>query len=135
MRSTKSFDSQRTVQSLSVGAAVADAIASLSLAALPVRAQDAPVAGDTGLQEITVTARRREESLLDAPIAVSSFSAARLEAVGAEALAYLSQETSNVTLENSRATNSTLTAFIMWHRPAGSGRGLRAGRRHLPLPR
>jgi iron complex outermembrane receptor protein len=64
------------------------------------------------LAEVTVTARRREETLQDVPIAVTSFSGDQLEATGAQDLTYISQETPNVTFENSRATNSTLTAFI-----------------------
>ncbi len=61
---------------------------------------------------IVVTARRREESLQDVPIAVSSYSEAQLAASGAQDITAISQTTPNVTLENSRATNSTLTAFI-----------------------
>ena len=77
----------------------------------------APVAAqaqspDAVIEEVTVTARRREESLQDVPIAVTAFTGDQLESLGAEDLTYLSQETPNVTLENSRATNSTLTAFI-----------------------
>ncbi len=93
-----------------VAAAVAAAIAGFSAA--PARAQDSVGADVGAIEEVTVTARRREETIQDVPIAVSSFSGDRLEMVGAEDLTYLSQETPNVTLENSRATNSTLTAFI-----------------------
>jgi iron complex outermembrane recepter protein len=99
----------RALRATSVGAAVAAAIAGWSAA--PVLAQDA--ATEVGvMEEVTVTARRREETIQDVPIAVTSFSGDRLESVGAEDLTYISQETPNVTLENSRATNSTLTAFI-----------------------
>ena len=99
----------RALHATTVAAAVAAAIAGLSAA--PARAQGS--AADAGvMEEVTVTARRREETLQDVPIAVTSFSGARLESVGAEDLTYISQETPNVTLENSRATNSTLTAFI-----------------------
>jgi iron complex outermembrane receptor protein len=72
----------------------------------------APTGAVVELAEVVVTARRREESLQDVPIAVSAFSGAQLEAMGAEDLTYISQQTPNITLENSRATNSTLTAFI-----------------------
>ena len=86
-----------------------------ALAAAPASAQDAapvdPVAeADTG--EVVVTARRREETLLDVPIAITAFSGAQLERSGAIDITDLSNVTPNVTLENSRATNSTLTAFI-----------------------
>jgi iron complex outermembrane recepter protein len=99
----------RACHATTVAAAVAAAIAGLSAA--PALAQDS-VADAGVMQEVTVTARRREETVQDVPIAVTSFSGARLESVGAEDLTYISQETPNVTLENSRATNSTLTAFI-----------------------
>jgi iron complex outermembrane receptor protein len=36
----------------------------------------------TALEEVTVTARKREESLVDIPVAVSAFSAARIQEVG-----------------------------------------------------
>jgi len=46
------------------------------------------------------------------PIAVSAFSGESLERQGATDITDLSDVTPNVTLENSRATNTTLTAFI-----------------------
>jgi len=75
----------------------------------PVAAQDATA---LALDEVTVTARRREESLRDVPIAVSAFPGAQLEEAGAVNLTTLSNYTPNVTLEVSRATNTTLTAYI-----------------------
>ncbi|WP_374943700.1 TonB-dependent receptor [Sphingomonas sp.] len=63
-------------------------------------------------QDIVVTARRREESLLDVPIAITAFTGAQLEANGAIDVTDLSNVTPNVTLETSRGTNSTLTAFV-----------------------
>jgi iron complex outermembrane receptor protein len=69
-------------------------------------------AADEGLGEVMVTARRREETLQEVPIAVTSISGDLLEAMGAQDLTAVSQSIPNVTLENSRATNNTLTAFI-----------------------
>jgi iron complex outermembrane receptor protein len=68
--------------------------------------------GVTSDDDIVVTARRREESLQDVPVSVTALSADTLDAAGAQDLTALSQLTPNITLENSRATNSTLTAFI-----------------------
>ena len=62
--------------------------------------------------DIVVTARRREERLLDVPVAITAYSGEALEAAGAIDITDLSQTTPNVTLETSRGTNSTLTAFI-----------------------
>ena len=78
-----------------------------------VLAQDAPVAQrPPGLEEVTVTARRREESLQDVPIAVSAFSAERIESTGAPDITWLQQTTPNLTLQVARGSNSTLIAFI-----------------------
>lgn len=64
------------------------------------------------LEEIQVTARRRSESLQDVPIAVTAFSADALAMRGATDITEIAQVAPSVTLEPSRATNSTLTAFI-----------------------
>ncbi|MEM7611125.1 MAG: TonB-dependent receptor [Pseudomonadota bacterium] len=64
------------------------------------------------LEEIVVTARRREESLQQVPVAVSAFSGAQLEELGVQDIVALAQSTPNLTLEVSRATSTTLTAFI-----------------------
>lgn len=61
---------------------------------------------------VTVTARRREESLIDVPISVSTFSAEQLDQRGATDLTALQRSSPNTTLQVSRGTNSTLTAFI-----------------------
>lgn len=79
-------------------------------AAAPAFAQDAEAVDDG--DEITVTARRREENLLDVPIAVTAYSGEALEAQGAIDITDISDTTPNVTIENTRATNSTLSAFI-----------------------
>ncbi|MDJ0759633.1 MAG: TonB-dependent receptor [Woeseiaceae bacterium] len=67
---------------------------------------------DEALSEITVTARRREETLQDVPIAVTAFSGDYLEEIGMPDIVGITQSTPNVTLEVSRATSTTLTAFI-----------------------
>jgi len=85
------------------------------VAAQPALAQDAAApAAESGYEdgEIVVTARRREEKLLDVPVAISAFSGEQLEAKGSVDITDLSNFTPNTTLENSRGTNSTLTAFI-----------------------
>ena len=70
---------------------------------------DAPAADDS---EIVVTARRREETLLNVPVAVTAFSAAKLERTGAVDLTDLQNVVPNTTLKTARGTNSTLAAFI-----------------------
>jgi iron complex outermembrane recepter protein len=95
-----------------VAAAVAVALMAGAAQAQPTTPDTDGAAARDGVDEVIVTARRREERLLDVPVSVSSFSGDRLEAVGAADLSYLKQVAPNVTLEHSRSTNSTLTAFI-----------------------
>ena len=64
------------------------------------------------LEEVVVTARRREEGLQDVPIAVTAFTGQELALRGATDISELAQSLPSVTLEPSRATNTTLTAFI-----------------------
>ena len=71
---------------------------------------DVAAAQDSG--EIVVTARRRAETLQDVPIAVTAYSGEQLENQGAVDITDISDTTPNVTLETSRGTNTTLTAFI-----------------------
>ena len=62
--------------------------------------------------EIVVTARRREEALNDVPIAITAYGGEALAQAGALDVTDIAQTTPNTTLEASRGTNSTLTAFI-----------------------
>ncbi|WP_066553556.1 TonB-dependent receptor [Croceicoccus bisphenolivorans] len=91
------------------------AIAALTVAA-PAMAQSttdvAEAAVDVNEAAIIVTARRREERLVDVPVAVTTLSGAQLEQRGAIDLTDIAQSTPNTTLESSRGTNSTLSAFI-----------------------
>ena len=75
-----------------------------------VRAQDQST--DVAVDEVTVTARRREESLQDVPLSVSVMSGESLERIGAADIIEVAKQSPNVTLEVSRGTNTTLTAFI-----------------------
>lgn len=86
------------------------AVSGLAVTA-PVMAQEAAASAESG-DEIIVTARRREENLLDVPIAVSAFSGEALELRGALDLTDIGNITPNTTLETSRGSNSTLSAFI-----------------------
>ncbi|HET7709957.1 MAG TPA: TonB-dependent receptor plug domain-containing protein, partial [Sphingomicrobium sp.] len=98
-------------------------LASIAMAALavaaPASAQDEAPAADAAAdeaagtdQEIVVTARRRNEVLLDVPIAVTAYTGEQLERTGALDITDVSDTTPNVTIETSRGTNSTLTSFI-----------------------
>ena len=103
------------MKKLAVYSVQAAAACAASMFAVPaVLAQDAPVAKSsvTGLEEVTVTARRREESLQDVPISLSAFSAERITNAGAPDITWLQQSTPNLTLQVARGSNSTLIAFI-----------------------
>jgi len=63
-------------------------------------------------EQIVVTARRRNELLLDVPVAVTAYSGEQLDRRGALDISDLAKTTPDVTLKASRATSSTLTAFI-----------------------
>ncbi|GAB7554262.1 TonB-dependent receptor [Novosphingobium sp. 11B] len=80
----------------------------------PANAQDSAPAAQAAAEggDIIVTARRREERLVDVPIAVSSFSGDQLAKSGAVDITEIANVSPNVTLEPSRGTNSTLSAFI-----------------------
>jgi iron complex outermembrane recepter protein len=69
-------------------------------------------AAATTLEEVVVTARRRAENLQDVPVAVTAFSAETLSLRGIQDITELARTVPSVTLEPSRATNTTLTAFI-----------------------
>ena len=100
----------RTAALLARTSLVASAIVSLS--AVPAFAQDAAATASEDDGAIIVTARRREEALIDVPVAITALSGAELERTGAMDITALAETVPNVTLEASRATNSTLTAFI-----------------------
>ncbi len=92
-------------------------VAAAALTAMPVQAQEAAPAAQqaqstAGDFDIVVTARRREENLLDVPVAITAYSGDALEQKGALDLTAISDTTPNITVETSRGTNSTLTAFI-----------------------
>ena len=93
----------------------------LALAALPaaqVRAQDQDAASDAEKSEaaqlgtITVTARKREETLQEVPIAVTAFSAQKLEDFNVEDLSDLDAQVPNLTVYAARGSSSTITAYI-----------------------
>lgn len=64
------------------------------------------------LEEIVVTAQKREQSLQKVPVSVTAFTGADLERTGVQTIADIERVTPNTQLRASRATNSTLTAYI-----------------------
>jgi len=84
---------------------------------------------DAGLERIEITARKTVESLQEVPVAVTSISADELAELGIAVITEVQQFSPNTTLQRSRGTNSTITAFIrgvgqqdpLWGYEAGVG--------------
>ena len=98
--------SKRSLCALAVGLAFA----------VPSIAQEASQPNDdtklAGLERVEVTARRTVETLQEVPVAITSVGAAELAEKGIAVLTEVQQFSPNTTLQTSRGTNSTLTAFI-----------------------
>jgi iron complex outermembrane receptor protein len=75
-------------------------------------AQEAPQDGVSALDDVVVSARRRDELLKDVPISVSAIGEERLEQTGASDITALQQQTPNATVQVARGSNSTLISFI-----------------------
>lgn len=82
--------------------------------AAPAWSQEAspPQDGADVVDEVVVTARRREEAITDVPISISVQTGEQLLQRGAPDITALQRTTPNLTIQVSRGTNSTLTAFI-----------------------
>ena len=94
-------------------AAIITGLAGGLIAPAAVNAQTSESANEaTDDNVIIVSARRRDERLNDVPIAITAYSAEKLEQQGAVDITDIGLTTPNTTLEASRGTNSTLSAFI-----------------------
>ncbi|KQN05344.1 TonB-dependent receptor [Sphingomonas sp. Leaf25] len=91
-----------------------------SAMAMPAVAQETPrkppaeaqsITQDQGDGDIVVTARRRAESVIDVPIAMSVVTGDQLTRTGAVDITALQDKTPNLTLQIARGSNSTLIAF------------------------
>ncbi len=85
---------------LTIGAALALALALLATP-LGGQAQASKPAADASpvLEEVIVTAQRREEHLMDVPLSVTALLGEELDRLGALDLTYLSQISPNTTIE------------------------------------
>ncbi|RPE81436.1 TonB-dependent receptor [Vulcaniibacterium tengchongense] len=82
-------------------------------------AQDAPSAQEapahreaTTLGGVTVTARKREETLQEVPVAVTAFTPEALDRLNVEDLSDLDAQVPNLTIYAARGSSSTITAYI-----------------------
>ena len=93
--------------------AILAALASLA-GALPAQAQQAASAETavTTLDTVKVTARKREESLQDVPVAVTALTAEQLDKLAIKDLGDLQGQVPNLTIYAARGSNTTITTFI-----------------------
>ena len=80
-------------------------------AATPAKAP-AQQAEATNLGAVTVTARKREETIQDVPVAVTAFTADALDRLAIEDLGGLDAQVPNLTIYAARGSSSTITAYI-----------------------
>lgn len=96
------------------GLSVAIACALLAPAAWAqdVSSQTEASADATTLTSVTVTARKREETLQEVPVAVTAFTAQALDKLNVEDLSDLDGLVPNLTIYAARGSSSTVTAYI-----------------------
>ncbi|MBP1475248.1 TonB-dependent receptor [Frateuria sp. MAH-13] len=105
---------QRTHLSLAIGMVIGVAFAMPALAqsgGTPPQDAGKPV-NARQLEQVTVTARKREETLQDVPIAVSAFTAQALEKQNVQNLSDLQGKVPSLQIYAARGSNTTLTAYI-----------------------
>ncbi|WP_036168514.1 TonB-dependent receptor [Noviluteimonas dokdonensis] len=66
----------------------------------------------TTLESVTVTARKREETLQEVPVAVTAFTSDALDKLQVEDLGDLDAQVPNLTVYAARGSSSTITAYI-----------------------
>ncbi|HET6564258.1 MAG TPA: TonB-dependent receptor plug domain-containing protein, partial [Xanthomonadales bacterium] len=110
--STKAHNYNSSRQTLALAISTALALGVLPAASMAQDAEADSQVSKTVLEEVVVTSQRREAKLMEVPLAVTALTGEELEQLGALDLVYLTQSSPNTTLEVSRGTNSTLTAFI-----------------------
>ncbi len=89
----------------------------LATTSFAVSAQDAAPAEGTQssantLGAVTVTARKREETLQDVPVAVTAFTSEALDKLNVRDLGDLGAQVPNLTIYAARGSSSTITAYI-----------------------
>src|SRR5688572_31049348 len=98
--------------------AIGGIVLSSAFAAPAAWAQDAdaapaePQARATTLGTVTVSARKREETLQEVPVAVTAFTAEALDKLAVDDLGDLDAQVPNLTIYAARGSSSTVTAYI-----------------------
>lgn len=96
--------------------AIHGALAVSLLIGAPAMAQETTSAKDgqkaTTLETVKVTARKREETLQEVPVAVTAFTADTLDKLNVRDLSDIQGQVPNLTIYAARGSNTTLTAYI-----------------------
>ncbi|QSX79118.1 TonB-dependent receptor [Agrilutibacter solisilvae] len=98
--------------------AIGSVLLSSAIAAPAAWAQDPPAAPAeqqaraTTLGTVTVSARKREETLQEVPVAVTAFTAEALDKLAIDDLGDLDAQVPNLTIYAARGSSSTVTAYI-----------------------
>lgn len=71
-----------------------------------------PASRATTLDSVTVTARKREETLQDVPVAVTAFTSESLDKLNVRDIGDLDAQVPNLTIYAARGSTSTVTAYI-----------------------
>jgi iron complex outermembrane receptor protein len=107
---TKNADQRRGLLQTSLAAAT------LAIIAAPAAVLAQSAGGDadeaSAIEEIIVTAQRREQTLQEVPMAISAFTGGDLEALQADNLDSLQGAVPNLNLVQGRGSNSSVNAFI-----------------------
>ncbi|WP_417320681.1 TonB-dependent receptor [Emcibacter sp.] len=111
------YDARKYIRSVYSGVA----FGALALTIMPQAgaAQEQQSAGEMILEEITVTARKREENLQDTPISITAFSAGGLEARGISDISQIGEFTPNLVFDNTAAIAATSSAAAIYIRGVG----------------
>ncbi|WP_282270326.1 TonB-dependent receptor [Stenotrophomonas sp. PS02298] len=102
---------KRNCLSLMIGALLASGPV-LAQEAQPAAATEGKAASATNLDSITVTARKREETLQEVPVAVTAFTSEALDKFNVQDIADLDAQVPNLTIYAARGASSTVTAYI-----------------------
>ncbi|WP_417624837.1 TonB-dependent receptor [Paremcibacter congregatus] len=81
--------------------------------------QEASKATNAFLDEITVTARKREENLQDTPISITAFSSAGIEARGISDISEIGEFTPNLVFDNTAAISGSSSSAAIYIRGIG----------------
>ncbi|MDE2406444.1 MAG: TonB-dependent receptor [Xanthomonadaceae bacterium] len=97
--------------------AIHGALAVSMLFAAPAMAQEATATKPearktTTLESVKVTARKREETLQEVPVAVTAFTSEALDKLNIRDISDLGTQVPNLTIYAARGSNTTLTAYI-----------------------